>query len=585
MPTDNTRLNPGEGGDLSRTTQRVDDGPKTQVMQMDVGGGGPTEKLLGDANPMPVGAASLPLPTGAATEATASAVAAGLGAPADAAAGSDTGTAGVVALFKRALQNWTTLLARIPALVGGRMPVDGSGVTQPVSGPVTDAQLRAAAVPVSGPVTDAQLRAAAVPVSGPVTDAQLRADPVPSRLSAYNYPISTANSSTTQLAAGASFTGDIEAPQDQPSLSILMTSDQPMTVTVRQFIDLAGTFAVPDIVFYVPASANFARSLTINGNFLRVIAQNTGAATTTTFNLNCAFGSLGDSDSTGTQPVTELPLVLTGAAAQTAVVNNILAPTAGAAGLSVAGYRAASVQVVSTGTGGTFIFEQSNDGTSWVALPVFNAALVTGVPITAAITASASQIVYTFPIRCNFLRLRIATTITGGSIRAFSRLSTEPWTGAAQLVASNTAANLLAQVSGSLTATLAAATVRAGFLAGAGIWYDDTSTALGAGATFTGTSRDATVTATATAFANAATYAQEVSLSAEQDVTFTLALEVSRDNTNWRRVKAVAASAVTGGAHYAEIVHRPSWRYWRLLVVNGAGAAARTTAGSIAKAI
>jgi hypothetical protein len=55
----------------------------------------------------------------------------------------------------------------------------------PVTGPVTDAQLRATPVPVSGtvtasgPLTDAQLRATAVPVSGPLTDAQLRATPVP----------------------------------------------------------------------------------------------------------------------------------------------------------------------------------------------------------------------------------------------------------------------------------------------------------------------------------------------------------------------------------------------------------------------
>ena len=33
-------------------------------------------------------------------------------------------------------------------------------------------------LPVSGPVTDAQLRASAVPVSGPVTDAQLRETPL-----------------------------------------------------------------------------------------------------------------------------------------------------------------------------------------------------------------------------------------------------------------------------------------------------------------------------------------------------------------------------------------------------------------------
>jgi hypothetical protein len=74
---------------------------------------------------------------------------------------------------------------------------------------------------------------------------------------------------------------------------------------------------------------------------------------------------------------------------------------------------------------------------------VFNSALVTGVPITAAITASASAFIYSFPVRCSFLRLRIATTITGGNIRAFTRLSTEPWTTAAQLVANPSTANLL----------------------------------------------------------------------------------------------------------------------------------------------
>lgn len=46
----------------------------------------------------------------------------------------------------------TALLTNIdnktPSLVSGRQPVDGSGVTQPVSGPLTDTQLRASVVPV-----------------------------------------------------------------------------------------------------------------------------------------------------------------------------------------------------------------------------------------------------------------------------------------------------------------------------------------------------------------------------------------------------------------------------------------------------
>ena len=51
--------------------------------------------------------------------------------------------------------------------------------TVAVSGPLTDTQLRATAVPVSGPLTDTQLRASSVPVIGPLTDTQLRATAVP----------------------------------------------------------------------------------------------------------------------------------------------------------------------------------------------------------------------------------------------------------------------------------------------------------------------------------------------------------------------------------------------------------------------
>lgn len=129
---------------------------------------------------------------------------------------------------------------------------------------------------------------------------------------------------------------------------------------------------------------------------------------------------------------------------------------------------------------------------------------------------------------------------------------------------------------------LVAGTARVGFVAGAGIWFDDTSTLLAGNATFTGTSRDATVTATATAFANAATYAKEVRASAETDQAGTLWLEASRDNATWRRVKAVATAAVTGGSQYAEIVHRPSWRYWRVGFTNGATGQGRLTVGSLA---
>jgi hypothetical protein len=122
--------------------------------------------VTGAGGTFPVTVASLPLPSGASTSAKQPSL----------------GTAGTPSSDVLTVQGVASMTA---------LKVDGSGVTQPVSGtvtasgPLTDAQLRATAVPVSGtvtasgPLTDTQLRATAVPVSGPLTDAQLRATAVP----------------------------------------------------------------------------------------------------------------------------------------------------------------------------------------------------------------------------------------------------------------------------------------------------------------------------------------------------------------------------------------------------------------------
>lgn len=52
---DNTRLNPGSLGDLVRNIDRSGSGPKTSVVQLDVGGAGATESLVSASNPLPVG--------------------------------------------------------------------------------------------------------------------------------------------------------------------------------------------------------------------------------------------------------------------------------------------------------------------------------------------------------------------------------------------------------------------------------------------------------------------------------------------------------------------------------------------------
>lgn len=57
-------------------------------------------------------------------------------------------------------------------IVGAVEIVNDAGNAIPVSGALTDAELRATAVPVSGPLTDAEIRATALPVTGAFTKAE-----------------------------------------------------------------------------------------------------------------------------------------------------------------------------------------------------------------------------------------------------------------------------------------------------------------------------------------------------------------------------------------------------------------------------
>lgn len=108
---DNTTLLPGGGGDTMRDIDRAGAGVKTQVVQIDIGGAsGNAEVLVTGA--MPISAASLPLPTGASTAAKQPAL----------------GTAGTPSADVLTVQGVTSMTA---------LKVDGSGVTQPVSGTVT----------------------------------------------------------------------------------------------------------------------------------------------------------------------------------------------------------------------------------------------------------------------------------------------------------------------------------------------------------------------------------------------------------------------------------------------------------------
>ena len=404
-------------------------------------------------------------------------------------------------------------------------------------------------LPVTLGLTDTQLRASAVPVSGaffqatqPVSIASMPTTPVTGTFWQATQPVSA---SSLPLPAGASTEATLAAVQ-----ALLST--------------LTGTVQSHNGVF-------------VDGSPGQVMLGKRRDSDST----SVADGDLNtfNMDEEGRLKVSSKPASypdITGDI--TAVQAAIGTPVAGG---TVAGdvSRASNIMVFCTGTfaGVNCTFEGSMEATgdaNWFAVQAIRSNANT-IELTTGVLAA--QPAYAWELSVNALRrFRVRCTARTSGTQSWrfvqGTYATEPIPGA--------------QISGtqpvSGTVTAGAGTARVGFVAGAGIWYDDSAVALAAGATFTGTSRDATVTATATAFANAATYAMEVRVAAESDQSGTLWLEVSRDNAAWRRAKSVATAAVTGGGQFAEIVHRPSWRYWRVGFTNGATLQTRFSIGSIA---
>jgi len=153
----------------------------------------------------------------------------------------------------------------------------------PVTGPLTDTQLRATAVPVSGtvtasgPLTDTQLRATAVPVSGtvtasgPLTDTQLRATAV---------PVSVASVPSHAVTVTS---GNITADTELPAAAAL-GDGAPGTPTTP-------TIGAMGLLFNATNTVDRQRAV-ING----MNSDGTGVT---------AAGILGQLDDTGTSSVTE----------------------------------------------------------------------------------------------------------------------------------------------------------------------------------------------------------------------------------------------------------------------------------------
>lgn len=232
-------------------------------------------------------------------------------------------------------------------------------------------------------------------------------------------------------------------------------------------------------------------------------------------------------------------LLFTGQSAQTALVNNIIPATAGSTATTALNYRSATIQINSTGTAGGYIFEGSNDNVNFFTLTAYNITTITGTPITAAVVPSAANIIYALPVQTAYIRVRISTAVTGGSIQAFTRLSQAPFSPPVFQVAQATGANLNTAVSS--LPTLAAVTTVSTVTKGQGAAPATVTDVASAAITVTTTSAGITPT-----FGSSYIVSLDTTAAAGTG-SFVVQIQESIDNTNWYTVYTFPSVTVASG--------------------------------------
>jgi hypothetical protein len=120
-----------------------------------------------------------------------------------------------------------------------------------VLGPLTDTELRATPVPVSGPLTDTQLRATPVDVLGPLTDTELRASAVPVSVASLPLPTGAATETTLALVEAALSLDVVDQLDsvllDTSGTNIPASSGNPLQVVASSAADIKKIISVEDI--------------------------------------------------------------------------------------------------------------------------------------------------------------------------------------------------------------------------------------------------------------------------------------------------------------------------------------------------
>ena len=187
-------------------------------------------------------------------------------------------------------------------------------------------------------------------------------------------------------------------------------------------------------------------------------------------------------------------------------------------------YMGGAFQVTSAGTTCTITYEQSNDGTNWVTLPVISAAAPNAAPATTSTVAG----IFSYVSSAAFVRARVSTYTSGTvSVVLSQKQQVVPVSGLS--LAAGTSALGSVFVSGT-------ATVSGTVNAGSG--FTDSIAALAASATFTGTGR--ANSAGQLAFFNATAFADQAG---------TLFIDQSLDTGATYQAIASQAVAANGAAN------------------------------------
>ncbi|MCA3068090.1 MAG: hypothetical protein ING73_14340 [Rhodocyclaceae bacterium] len=371
-----------------------------QVVKLAVGADG-SLRLIEDADGMPVKATSLPLPTGAASEAT-------------------------LALMKTATDSILTASLQIEAAVEALNTKTTAVNTGAIAGAVSVSNFPATQA-ISGNVG----------VIGAVEIVNDVGNPIP-----VNGTV-TANISGAVSQSGAW------------SMTVLNAS-LPVTGTFWQATQPVSAAALP-----LPTGAATEATLTaLNGKIPAAPATEGGNLAT----LVTRTPALGAAAASASSPVVVANDLIVGAAASVAAINTDLLTGVVSGWFDALAFHSVAIQVVGGASisAGAIIFEQTNDTTAAAAGNVWAVeedTSITPTPNIAAITIAATTTrMFRAPVFARFVRVRVSTAFVGGTVQAVAAFSQMPYARSVQTVHQATAANLNVTASGTVTTNNAAGT-------------------------------------------------------------------------------------------------------------------------------